>query len=1075
MKRQSSIITVISLSFFFMFFIGIRPVSADEAYPVPPPYSPVQYDKYSFMLNGERIFIASGEFHYWRLPSPDMWGPVLRRMRANGLNAVSIYFHWGFHSPAPGIYDFSGIRDVERVLVEAEKAGLYVIARPGPYINAETDAGGLPDWLLTSNAVLRTNDPAYMSAVKEWFERIVPIIARHQLHRGGTTIMFQVENELGDGDPAYMSALYEMTRNLGIDVPIFHNDSIAYAQYPESVDFSAHDEYPAWFFCREPWTMAFLSELVDEHEYQYREVHGQNHIPIFESEYQGGSIDFWGGPGYQCCYDKLGPEFTVASLKTLFGEGQTAVNQYMFYGGTSWGYLGAPGVYTSYDYGASLREWTNLGPRYDASKRIMFAATAMQDVFSKTDRRDDITSATNNALLHRTRVNPDTGTAFVFLRNMDESEPAATSLSMSLNGETINFPQNGSITLPPRGMKILPVYYPLPWGQIISSTYEILTYELHANRHTLVLYGERKSSGETVIRPGEGWKLSMASRGINIEKKDADFVLSVRRLTGTRHIMFTKGDEEAIVVFADTEAASAFWRVPSDNGTLLIQGGYFVGAPDTDGTIRIETEGRETLKLYGGKIPETVNINGKAAAITLDNTFGIGSLRLESRIKAPPLPAIDQWRFNAEPFEGAVAYDDSDWSEVTRFKGLSPDEHGFHHGHVWYRGRFIPDGNETRIEIEARHSWTVWINGEFVGSSDSSELTVFDIPRGMIVPGKENVIAILCENLGHNQGGERSKTPVGVVRCQFTGEKQALRPFRFEVDDEMFSFDADWKPREKELFYGGGGKTASRSGARCTVRFEGPLLRIFGATGPDHGQADVYIDGDRAGAIDAYVKWLPGQRPLLFEREGWGDGIHTAEIVLTGQKHQKGTGQRITIDAVEASKLKPAVISTEIDWRLMGAKYGDESYDPVRGAFNASGLYGERHGWHLPEFDVSDWEPAGLPHTFGTGNEWIGWYRTMFDLDLPENINMPLGLVMDGLPAGDDKAVIFLNGWLLGRYWPDKGPQTKFYLHPGILRERGKNTLAIGVWRRDMEGGGLGSVHLEPWKPTVISTVRITD
>src|SRR3954447_27015031 len=117
----------------------------------------VTFDKYSLMIDGQRTYVWSGEFHYWRLPSQDLWRDVLQKMKAEGYNAVSIYFDWAYHSPKPGVYDFSGVRNVNKLLDMAARVGLYVIARPGPYINAETSAGGLPGWLTTQAGRARTN------------------------------------------------------------------------------------------------------------------------------------------------------------------------------------------------------------------------------------------------------------------------------------------------------------------------------------------------------------------------------------------------------------------------------------------------------------------------------------------------------------------------------------------------------------------------------------------------------------------------------------------------------------------------------------------------------------------------------------------------------------------------------------------------------------------------------------------------------------------------------------------------------------------------------------------------------
>jgi len=141
----------------------------------------ITFDHYSLMIDGRRVSIWSGEFHYWRLPSPDAWLDVLQKMKASGHDAVSLYFDWGFHSPAPGVYDFTGIRDVDRLLDMAARTGIYVIARPGPYINAETDDGGLPPWLSREPGTLRTSDPAYLAFATEWQRHIDAVLARHQL------------------------------------------------------------------------------------------------------------------------------------------------------------------------------------------------------------------------------------------------------------------------------------------------------------------------------------------------------------------------------------------------------------------------------------------------------------------------------------------------------------------------------------------------------------------------------------------------------------------------------------------------------------------------------------------------------------------------------------------------------------------------------------------------------------------------------------------------------------------------------------------------------------------------------
>src|ERR1700736_4340768 len=188
----------------------------------------VGFDSYSFLIDGHRTYLWSGEFHPYRLPSPELWKDIFQKMKAAGFNTASIYFSWGYHSAREGEYDFSGIRDMDRVLDAARDAGIYVIARPGPYINAEVDSGGLPLWLTTKKLRNRSTDPEYLRYADEWLTQIDRILARHQWVDGrGTVIAYQIENEYyigSDEGRAYMEHLESKARADGISVPLVRNN-----------------------------------------------------------------------------------------------------------------------------------------------------------------------------------------------------------------------------------------------------------------------------------------------------------------------------------------------------------------------------------------------------------------------------------------------------------------------------------------------------------------------------------------------------------------------------------------------------------------------------------------------------------------------------------------------------------------------------------------------------------------------------------------------------------------------------------------------------------------------------------
>src|SRR4051812_35507274 len=189
----------------------------------------VTYDGYSFLVDGKRTYLWSGEFHSYRLPSPDLWLDIFQKMKAAGFNSTSLYFDWGYHSPRQGVYDFSGVRDLDKLLDVAQQAGLYVIARPGPYINAEVDGGGFPTWLSTTPGHTRSADPVYLKYSDEWQTQIDRIIARHQLTNGtGSVLAYQVENEYYNGNAdgrAYLKHLEDKARADGITVPLVGNNN----------------------------------------------------------------------------------------------------------------------------------------------------------------------------------------------------------------------------------------------------------------------------------------------------------------------------------------------------------------------------------------------------------------------------------------------------------------------------------------------------------------------------------------------------------------------------------------------------------------------------------------------------------------------------------------------------------------------------------------------------------------------------------------------------------------------------------------------------------------------------------
>jgi len=315
----------------------------------------VTWDPYSLMVNGERVFIFAGEFHYPRLPVPELWLDVFQKYKANGLNGVSLYFFWNYHSTRTGVFDFetSG-KNIQGVLDAAKEAGLYVIARPGPYVNGEFNGGGLSLALSDgSGGSLRTSDNTYHQAWLPWMNEINTILERNQITSGGPVILQQIENELQETTHSstntlvtYMEQLENATRTSGIIVPFSSNEkgqrseswSTDYEDVGGAVNVYGLDSYPGGLSCTNP-NSGFN---VVRNYYQWFQNYSYTQPESFP-EFEGGYFQPWGGYFYDTCLAEHAPAFANVYYKNNIGQRTTLMSLYMAYGGTNWGNLAAPG------------------------------------------------------------------------------------------------------------------------------------------------------------------------------------------------------------------------------------------------------------------------------------------------------------------------------------------------------------------------------------------------------------------------------------------------------------------------------------------------------------------------------------------------------------------------------------------------------------------------------------------------------------------------------------------------------------------------------------------------------------
>lgn len=205
----------------------------------------VDWTKSCVLIDGRPVVIVSAEFHYFRVPDRERWRPILTDIKGAGFNTVRLYFHWGYHSPAEGVYNFRGNRDINYLLELCTELHLFVITAPGPYICAEVQAGGYPIWLVAKRELrIRHLRFAPIGLVKKWDQQfhnycahymrtIVPMLAKHERTNtpNGCIVSMQIENELRQPMPIGIGGLddeirllCDIARESGSTVPFFHND-----------------------------------------------------------------------------------------------------------------------------------------------------------------------------------------------------------------------------------------------------------------------------------------------------------------------------------------------------------------------------------------------------------------------------------------------------------------------------------------------------------------------------------------------------------------------------------------------------------------------------------------------------------------------------------------------------------------------------------------------------------------------------------------------------------------------------------------------------------------------------------
>src|SRR4030042_2880117 len=151
-----------------------------------------------FLLDGEPFQIISGEMHPARIPA-ESWRHRIKMAKAMGCNTIAVYIFWNFHEAAEGIFDFaSGNHNLGEFIRIVQDEDMWLIVRPGPYVCAEWELGGIPPYLLRIPDIkFRCMDPRYMSAAERYISKLAEVIKPYLITNGGPALMVHIENDYG--------------------------------------------------------------------------------------------------------------------------------------------------------------------------------------------------------------------------------------------------------------------------------------------------------------------------------------------------------------------------------------------------------------------------------------------------------------------------------------------------------------------------------------------------------------------------------------------------------------------------------------------------------------------------------------------------------------------------------------------------------------------------------------------------------------------------------------------------------------------------------------------------------------
>lgn len=778
----------------------------------------IDYDRNGFIINGKREFLIGGEFHYFRVPAA-MWEDRLRKMKATGANLISVYIAWNMHEPEEGKQRWDGDYDLDRFLTLCEKYGFYVLIKPGPYICAELDFGGHPDWLIKKVANkefrIRMLDEKYLELCKYWYKSCAGQINSHLVTNGGTIIAAQVENEYDhlmeygeepisvEDAIKYFMFLKDAMEEYGINVPKFANEA-EFLRGKGIIDTRTY--YP-----NIPGLWMSEYERFEEKLLSSKET--QSDAPVMILELQAGWFSQIGEPTYV-----PGVDVIEGVSKSVFITGASIVNYYMMVGGTTFPFtggrgdvaLGGYGNITSYDFGgAPVGETGELNKeKYYWIKGFIRFAKEFYHIIAESDGKkymEIIGGGENIAVLNENGSFLDVSIdkayenfttyqegnekgRFFFVRNVEEQDKTiVVRVPQEVNGREYIF----NTTIKASQTRMFPIAFHVPGCgvKINYATSEIWMTQRYGRKTAVVMYGTAGADGELCLK--------VSADKISIKEGRAK--------------KYDIGDRNSILTYVHGEMLIA----EAEDVTFFILDENMIGRVDTlqDGLLFHNAYYLENIEETQKEITLKVQVKEKTDIHVMFYPMREGelvkkevSLATAEFADRPKVSWVSDWKYCADSKEIKEDFDDSRWKFLENPVSLEEADM-FQHGYYWYRAQFVLSDEAEAGYLYFDHNNTdrylLYINGTLVFRSRNKSIDRHNITAAL--KKGTNTMAVLYANEFHNKSHPHEgalvkfsgiMNPICIKGEYKNGEKMDIMVESFRVNFQLGGYNSGYHTLE---------------------------------------------------------------------------------------------------------------------------------------------------------------------------------------------------------------------------------------------------------------------------------------